>query len=143
MASRRPNRVLRPVDEQFWEFCSDGELRLQRCQDCAHISWPPSDVCERCGRTHLNWELLSGRGTVVSWCTFVKRYYDILPVPWDSILVRLEEGPLFVSSPVGFTNEDVRADLPVTVDFLDCEDDRGPFSLPVFARADAEKEEPE
>jgi uncharacterized OB-fold protein len=134
MTSRRPNRVLRPVDDQFWKFCSDGELRLQRCLDCSHISWPPAEECERCDRAHLNWELLSGRGTVVSWCTFERSYYDILPLPWDTILVRLEEGPLFISNPVGFTGADTRAGMSVRVDFIDCEDDHGAFSLPVFAQ---------
>jgi uncharacterized protein len=134
MAERRPNRVLRPVDEQFWKFCSDGELRLQRCGDCAHLSWPPVEACERCGQAHLNWELLSGRGTVASWCTFERRYYDILPVPWDTILVRLDEGPLFLSNSAGFAYADTTANMPVTVDFLDCEDDHGNFSLPVFAQ---------
>jgi uncharacterized protein len=134
MTSRRPNRVLRPVDDQFWKFCSDGELRLQRCLDCSHISWPPAEECERCGRAHLNWELLSGRGTVVSWCTFERSYYDILPLPWDTILVRLEEGPLFISNPAGFTGANTRAGMPVRVDFIDCEDDHGTFSLPVFAQ---------
>jgi uncharacterized OB-fold protein len=134
MAERRPNRVLRTVDEQFWKFCSDGELRLQRCDDCAHLSWPPAEACERCGQAHLNWELLSGRGTVASWCTFERRYYDIFPVPWDTILVRLDEGPLFLSNPAGFACADTTANMPVRVDFLDCEDDHGTFSLPVFAQ---------
>jgi uncharacterized OB-fold protein len=134
MAERRPNRVLRPVDEQFWKFCSDGELRLQRCDDCAHLSWPPVEACERCGQAHLNWELLSGRGTVASWCTFERRYYDILPVPWETILVRLDEGPLFLSNPAGFARGDTTANMPVRVDFIDCEDDHGTFSLPVFAQ---------
>jgi uncharacterized OB-fold protein len=136
MASRRPDRVLRPVDEQFWKFCSDGELRMQRCLDCAHISWPPTETCERCGRARLSWELLSGRGTVVSWCTFERKYYDILPVPWDTILIRLEEGPLFISNPAGFTGANTRADMRVSVDFIDCEDGHGAFSLPVFAQAE-------
>jgi len=134
MTERRPNRVLRPVDEQFWKFCSDRELRLQRCLDCSHISWPPTEACEMCGRTRLSWELLSGKGTVVSWCTFERSYYDILPVPWDNILVRLDEGAHFLSNPVGFTGGNAKANMPVRVDFIDCEDDHGSFSLPVFAQ---------
>jgi uncharacterized protein len=134
MTSRRPNRVMRPVDEQFWKFCADGELRLQRCLDCAHISWPPAQACEKCGRVRLSWELLSGKGTVVSWCTFERSYYEVLPAPWDTILVELEEGPLFISNPVGFTDATTTAGMPVSVEFIDCEDDHGTFSLPVFAQ---------
>jgi uncharacterized OB-fold protein len=83
----------------------------------------------------FRWEQLSGRGTVVSWCTFEKRYYEELPVPWDVILVELAEGPLFVSNPFGFDSSDVAFGLPLHVTFISAEDDAGPFRLPVFQKA--------
>jgi hypothetical protein len=64
--------------------------------------------------------------------TFEHRYYKELPVPWDSILVELEEGPLFISNPAGFSRADMAAGMPLRVAFLDCEDDFGQFRLPVF-----------
>ena len=51
---------------------------------------------------------MSGRGTIASWCTFERDYYyGLLPIPWDTILVELEEGPLFISNPQGFTWRDI------------------------------------
>jgi len=32
---------------------------------------------------------MSGQGTLISWCTFHQKYYAMLSVPWDTILVRL------------------------------------------------------
>ncbi len=136
MAERRPNRVLGPEHEQFWSYCAEGELRFQRCGTCQHVSWPPVKACERCGSTALRWERVSGKGRIISWCTFFQQYYPgVLPTPWDTILVELDEGPLFVSNPHGFTNEEVFPNFPVTVSFIECEDDAGQFSLPVFERA--------
>jgi len=132
MRERRPNRVTGPGHDEFWTYCKAGELRLQRCDQCRHLSWPPGDVCESCNGTSLTWELLSGRGRVVSWCTFERKYYPELEVPWDTILVELDEGPLFISNPRGFTNESIEQDTPVVVEFLECEDDEGDFALPVF-----------
>ena len=75
-------------------------------------------------------------GKVVSWCTFEHDYYrGTLPIPYDTILVELAEGPLFVSNPADFGWQDIVADLPVKLAFIDCEDSGGPFRLPVFARA--------
>jgi hypothetical protein len=71
----------------------------------------------------------------VSWCTFHRPYYSELDIPWDTILVELDEGPLFISNPSGFTNDDVTQGMRVRVAFLDCEDDAGPFRLPVFEQA--------
>jgi len=134
MAERRPNRVRGPGHDEFWEFCGHDELRLQRCDVCRHLSWPPVESCERCGRRELTWDRLSGWGTVISWCTLERAYYSELPVPWDTILVELDEGPLFISNPAGFTTEGLAPNTPVRVTFIDCEDDAGGFRLPVFER---------
>jgi hypothetical protein len=78
---------------------------------------------------------MSGRGKLVSWCTFERDYYDrLLPMPWETILVELEEGPLFISNPQGFTWRDVVYAMPLALAFLECEDDVGTFNLPVFRR---------
>jgi uncharacterized protein len=135
VAQRRPNRVTGDGHDEFWVFCGDGELRIQQCEVCRHLSWPPAGACERCGSAELVWELLSGLGRVVSWCTFERPYYAELDVPWDTILVELDEGPLFISNPSAFTNDEAVHGMRVRVAFVDCEDDAGPFRLPVFERA--------
>jgi uncharacterized OB-fold protein len=136
MAHKRPDRTRGPAHDAFWAWCEMGELRLQRCGACGKLSWPPVQACDHCGGAELTWERMSGRGKVVSWCTFERDYYNgALPIPWDTILVELEEGPLFVSNPHGFTWTDIRPDMPVTVAFIDCEDSAGLFRLPVFEAA--------
>ena len=79
---------------------------------------------------------MSGRGKILSWCTFERDYYrGILPIPWDTILVELEEGPLFVSNPKGFSWQDIQIGAPVQLAFIDCEDSAGAYKLPVFELA--------
>ena len=70
----------------------------------------------------------------MSWCTFHQPYYPNLPLPWDTILVELDEGPFFISNPLDFDNASAVLGMPVQVAFLDCEDEAGPFQLPVFER---------
>jgi uncharacterized protein len=134
VGERRPNRITGPSHDKFWEYCGAGELRIQRCDACRHLSWPPTEACEKCGRAELTWEAMSGRGTLVSWCTFERRYYPELDVPWDTILVELEEGPLFISNPSGFSNIEGTKSTRVRATFIDCEDDTGDFRLPVFEK---------
>ena len=136
MPEKRPDRTLGPPHDIFWDWCAKGELRLQRCSACGKYSWPPLAACEHCGSGELAWERMSGRGKIASWCTFERDYYGgILPIPWDTILVALDEGPLFISNPKGFTCGDLTPDMPVRVAFVACEDSAGPFRLPVFERA--------
>ncbi len=136
MADKRPPRTLGPVHDPFWAFCAREELRIQRCGDCGHYTWPAAEQCEACGGDNLEWRKMSGRGKLVSWCTFHQDYYGgMLPMPWDNILVELEEGPLFLSNPQGFGNDEAKPGMDVSVCFIDCEDSNGAFKLPVFRPA--------
>jgi uncharacterized protein len=136
MAERRPDRFRGPRHDEFWAWCGKGELRLQRCATCDRLAWPVVSACEHCGGAQLNWERMSGRGRIVSWCAFHYDYYQgMMPLPYDAILVELEEGPLFISNPLGLDVAELSAGLPAQVAFLDCEDSAGAFRLPVFQRA--------
>ena len=91
--------------------------------------------CEQCGADSLSWQRMSGRGTVAGWCTFERDYYGgLLPIPWDTILVELEEGPLFVGNPHGFSWPQTTIGMPVRLKFVPCEDSAGEFMLPEFER---------
>lgn len=141
MAQTRPDRALGPFHDEFWAWCNKGELRLQTCANCGSIAWPVVPICEACGCGDLVWAPMSGRGKLVSWCRFEKDYYNgMLPLPWDTILVELEEGALFISNPGNFSNEEARFGMKLQLAFLDCEDNAGPFRLPVFNGLDNDSE---
>jgi hypothetical protein len=92
-------------------------------------------TCEYCGGARLSWQPVSGDGRIASWCTFERDYYrGVLPIPWDTILVELSEGPMFISNPLEFGWRDIKQGLPVRVAFIECEDSTGLFRLPVFTQ---------
>lgn len=136
MAEQRPDRTLGPGHDTFWEWTAKGELRLQKCGQCGEFAWPVVKTCERCGGGELDWARTSGNGNLVSWCTFERDYNrGMLPIPWDTVLVELEEGALFISNPLGFSLGEMTAGMPVTVEFIPCVDTAGAFVLPVFRKA--------
>ena len=133
---RRPDRTLGPGHDTFWDYCAKGELRLPQCRACGHLAWPVTTRCEHCGEAAFDWTPMSGAGKVVSWCSFERDYYrGLLPLPWDTILVELAEGPLFVSNPKGFASGDLIFEMPVRLAFIACQDSAGAFQLPVFEPA--------
>lgn len=135
MVQTRPDRTLGAGHDEFWAWCANGELRLQCCKSCGGLCWPVGAGCEHCGSTELEWEQMSGLGKVVSWCTFEHDYYQgKMPVPYETILVELAEGPLFISNPADFSRDDITFEMPVKLAFLDCVDSGGEFRLPVFAK---------
>jgi len=129
---KRPPRLLGGCHTTFWEHCARGELRLQRCADCGSYLWPPAPVCDGCLGEELVWTRISGRGRVLTYCTFERAYYPECPPPWVVILVELDEGPWFVSNPRNIAPEQLREGLPVQATLIECEDVHGRFALPVF-----------
>ena len=52
-----------PETQHFWDGTREGELRLQRCDDCSHTYFPPRPFCPGCGCRDVAVFAASGRAT--------------------------------------------------------------------------------
>ena len=110
-----PDDVSRP----FWDAANRHELVVQRCQDCRSMQHPPEAYCIRCESTKLEWERVSGRGTVF---TFIIDHRNEVP-GFDGHYVFA-----FVN-PVEAEHDTVR----LTGNIFDCEPDDVYIGMPVEA----------
>lgn len=132
----RPNRTLGPGHDIFWDWSAKGELHLPRCTGCGKLLWPVADACDHCGGAEFAWERHSGRARLVGWNVFVQNYFKgVLEAPYETILVELDDGPLFMANPLGFGEAEMRPGLDLAVRFIPARDAAGDFALPVFALA--------
>jgi uncharacterized protein len=122
------------VNRPYWEGAKQGELRLQRCTSCNQLRYPISTVCPNCLSTELEWEAMSGRGTVYTFGVFRHTYNDAWSerVPYAVAIVQLEEGPFVISDLVDVAVGDVRVGMPVRVHFDQATPD---VTVPRFAAA--------
>ena len=124
-----PNAYAKPLPaaddltKPFWDGCKAHQLRMQRCVRCATYIFFPSPICHACNAAELQWEHLSGKGTVYS---FIVVYQATVPgftndVPYVVAWVELAEqrGLKMVSNIVGCSHGDVRVGMPVEVVFDD------------------------
>jgi uncharacterized OB-fold protein len=79
-----------------------------------------------------SWEIVSGAGTLLSWASFHRAYWDSYrnDLPYDVCVVQLAEGPVIVSNFAGIKPEGLRMGLPVRATFEDVTPD---ISLVRFA----------
>lgn len=94
-APLRPLPLPDEVTAPFWEGCRRGELRMQRCAECARFRFPPRPMCPRCLSFAAEWVPISGEGSIYS---FVICHPPVLPafqaqVPFAVALVELAEDP--------------------------------------------------
>jgi uncharacterized protein len=120
-----------PTDAPFWEWCRRHELRLQRCDDCGAFRHHPRPRCPECRSAAATWTPVRGTGTVASYTIC---YPPVLPafadrVPYNAVVVQLDEGPFMVSNLLGVENDAIEVGMPVTVTFVDLDEE---LTLPQF-----------
>ena len=102
---------------EFYRFTAAGELRFQRCADCATWRHPPRHRCGACGSSSWTWERSGCRGTVFTW-TISHRAFDPAfagALPYAIVVVELEEGPRVVCNLLDLDPSDLALDLPVEI----------------------------
>lgn len=130
----RPRPVVNRDNAGFWAGVAAGELRFQRCDDCAAPRFPWLPGCNRCGSDAWTAEAAAGTGTVYSHVVV----HHPLPAafraggPYAVALVELTEGVRVVSNVLGVPAAEVRIGLPVRLDLQRFDDD---LVLPVFRPA--------
>jgi uncharacterized OB-fold protein len=125
--------VIRPMigrDSQFfWDGTAAGELRIQRCNACGDLRFPPGPTCVECGKFDRGHVVAAGTGTVFSYV--VHRYP---PVPGKELpiviaLVDLDEGVRMVGEVVDVADTEIEIGMPLRVDYRRVDDD---LTLPVW-----------
>jgi uncharacterized OB-fold protein len=118
MSYNKPLPRLDTTNRPFWDGARQGKLLLQYCKACGDTRFPPSHVCPNCLSSDQDWKEASGKGKLESWVDMHRAYWDGFKgeLPYRVCLVRLEEGPVVVSSLVDKT-DNLRMGQPVRVVF--------------------------
>lgn len=117
----KPLPTITPLNQPYWDALWRHELRMQRCDGCGHVFYPPAPLCPRCWSRKLTWTTLGGRGRVSSWVVFHQAYFKGFEgeIPYNVAEVELDEGPRLMTNLVSVANENIRAGMPVEVVYDD------------------------
>ena len=109
------------VSQPFWDAAKEHRLVLQRSKKTGKFVYYPRNVSPFGPNDDLEWQEVSGRGTVYS-CTVARR--PTAPQwanegPYVIAIVELEEGPHLTANILGCAPDDVRIGMAVTASFED------------------------
>ena len=140
LAASRPLPEPTPETQHFWRGTREGELRLQRCRDCAVPYFPPRPSCPRCSSRSVEVFAASGRARLYSYVISHRPAPGFEP-PYAVAVVELEEGPRMMTNLVDTpqTPEALVLDMPLEVVFERVSEE---ISLPLFRPVRAGGEEP-
>jgi uncharacterized OB-fold protein len=126
----RVEPFLSPRSERFWRAGAGGVLQIARCQSCGRYRHPPRPVCDACRGGDLQFEDVSGRGTLWSWTLNRYAWQPTMPPPYVVAVVELAEQPgLRLMS--NLVNCDV-ADIRIGMDVQVCFAPAGASFVPLF-----------
>src|ERR1700733_250386 len=115
----RPKPEILPDEQEFWVGLQSGRVLFPRCERCGFVWGPPSDVCPNCLSLEMAWTQLSGFGKILSWVIFHKAYSIEFQdaIPYNVVLVALDEGPRVVSNMVCCENSELALGMRVEATF--------------------------
>jgi uncharacterized protein len=128
--SKVPRPTPTPETQHFWDGAKAGELRLQRCQHCDEVYFPPRPFCPSCASREIEVFAASGQATLYSY-VINQREHPAFDGPYSIAIVQLTEGPRLMTNIVNTpqTPEALVLDMPLEVVF---EDMGGDIALPYF-----------
>jgi uncharacterized OB-fold protein len=144
VAERSTKPLPRPTPEtqHFWDGTLAGELRLQRCEPCSNVYFPPRPFCPKCASRSVHVFTASGRGTLHSYVINQRAAPDSgFEAPYSIALVELDEGPRMMTNIVDSpqTPEALVLDMPVEVTFARISEH---IALPLFRPRDPSSNSP-
>ena len=127
----RPRPRIATEDRPFWEGTRAHEFRVQECDDCGTVRWPPSPLCSDCWSESATWIELSGEGTVNTWAVYHDRIHEAFAdtVPYIVAEIELERDVRYLATLVGCDPEDVYRGMPVRIIYEQVEPE---LTLPKF-----------
>ena len=97
---KRPLPFPTPETLHFWEGTRAGELRLQRCDECRQVYFPPRPFCPKCASRKVSIFKASGRAKLYSY-VINHRPAPGFTLPYAIAVVELAEGPRMMTNIVG------------------------------------------
>jgi len=129
----RPLPEPTPETLHFWEGTRAGEIRLQRCDQCRGVYFPPRPFCPKCASRKVSVFRASGRAKLYSYVIHQRPAPGFVP-PYSIAVVELDEGPRMMTNIVGCpqTPQALQLDMPLEVVF---EKQTDAITLPLFKPA--------
>lgn len=97
---------------------ADGEFRLQTCQACGTVQYPPREVCRHCLSEKLSWQKADPNATLLATTTLhhSNDLYFRERLPWRIGTVHLDAGPSAVAHIHGDCVDGQRVKLALKLD---------------------------
>ncbi len=104
----------------FWGGTKQHKLKAYKCLNCGAYYWPAID-CMKCEHPVMEWVEVTGQGEIYTFTIIHQVYHPSWKdeVPYNVCWIKLDEGPILISSVIGCDNNDLYIGMRVEAVFDD------------------------
>src|SRR5205814_10634062 len=99
-----------PETQHFWDGTQAGELRLQRCDACANVYFPPRPFCPACASRKVSIFKASGKATLYSYVINHRPAAPGFTPPYAIAVVEFQQAPRVMSNIIDGTQPPAAAE---------------------------------
>ena len=127
----RPIPIPDERSAEFFKAAQQGRLLIKRCPACGRNLAPQKEICDGCSNEALEWVQAAGTGSIYSFVVMHQLLHPAFKdeVPYNVIVVELDEGPRLTSNLVGAANNEIKVGQRVEAVFEEVSDD---VAIPKF-----------
>ena len=116
----KPVPLIEKWSQPFWDSIKTHRPLIRKCKN-GHVNFPYTALCGRCGSHEHQWVPLSGKGTIFSFAIYYQLWHSGWKddVPYNAVLVELDEGIQVPGDVVGIKNEEIDVGMRVEMAFDD------------------------
>lgn len=116
MSTKQPFTI-----DQFYKFLKEQKLMAARCLKCGKIHMPPRPLCDNCFSQDFEWVSVSGKGKLLTYTVISVAPHQFQSLtPYAVGIVQLENGLKIPGMIQGITQEQLKIDMDLTLDFGIC-----------------------
>jgi uncharacterized OB-fold protein len=134
----KPLPAISAASTPFWDGLREHVLRLRKCNECGHVSWPIYPACRNCQSEQLEWIKGSGLASVWSYSVVHRAPAAFADdAPYVVVLAKLADEPggsIVMGNLIDCDPDDVTIGMPLKVVYEDLVDED--LTLYKFAPAD-------
>ena len=107
--------------EQFYKHILQGKLMGGKCRKCGKVHLPPRPLCDNCFSKELEWIEIPQKGKLLTYTVI-----HVAPTQFQGMapyavgIVQLENGLKIPGMIRGVALEQIKIDMPLTMDFGEC-----------------------
>ena len=114
--------------ERFFEELKNRKFKVPVCKNCGKYIYPPRDFCPFCNSQDLEWEEVSGEGTLYAYTTNTGG----MLFPEETIgVVELKEG-FKILTLIGKPIQELEIGQPMKLEFVEVETAEGKITIHKF-----------